>query len=75
MRTIEFTVPTEVILEFAEAMIKRNLTNSLTGTTDDGELLIEVEFDKAESDEVDELEEILEKLSSQIDEEEQDNED
>lgn len=71
MRTIEFTVPTEVIAEFVEEITKRNLSNSLTGTTEDGELIIVVEYDKAESNEVDELEEILGNLSDSIEDDEE----
>lgn len=71
MRTIEFTVPTEVITEFVEEITKRNLSNSLTGTTEDGELIIVVEYDKAENNEVDELEEILGNLSDSIEDDEE----
>lgn len=74
MRTIEFTVPTEVIVEFAEAMTTSNLTSSLTGTTEDGELLIEVEYDKAENDLVNELEEILEQLANELEEDDENDE-
>lgn len=73
MRKIEFTVNTEVIAEFVEAMTSRNLSNSLIGTTEEGELLIEVEYFKAEIDEVDELEEILEKLQDKDEDEEDEN--
>lgn len=68
MRTIEFTVPTEVIVEFADAMTTRNLTNSITGSTEDGDLVIDVEYEKNESDFVNELEEILEQLSNELEE-------
>ncbi|MGZ4049795.1 MAG: hypothetical protein ACXVPU_16410 [Bacteroidia bacterium] len=72
MRTVQFNVHTEVITEFVEAMTSRNLSNSVEGTTEEGEIIIEIEYEKKESDEVDELEEILEKLTDEIEEGEED---
>jgi capsular polysaccharide biosynthesis protein len=71
MRNAEFNVHPDVIVEFVEELTSRNLSNSLTGTTEDGEIIIEVEYDKTESNEVDELEEILEKLSNQMEDEQE----
>jgi len=62
MRKAEFEVPQEAMTEFADELVSRNLNNTVTGTTEDGEIIIEVEYDKDESDEVDELESILEKI-------------
>ncbi len=72
MRKVEFNVPTEVIAEFAEELTNREINNSITGTTEDDEIIIEVEYEKTESDAVDELEQILEKLCAQIENEEED---
>ncbi len=72
MRKVEFIVPTEIIVAFAEELTSREIKNSITGTTEDDEIIIEVEYDKNESDAVDELEEILEKLISQIEDEPED---
>jgi len=66
MRKVEFNVPTEVITEFAEELTNRDVSNSIIGTTEDDEIIIEVEYDKNESDAVDELEEILDKLISAL---------
>lgn len=71
MRNAEFNVHPDVIVEFVEELTSRNLSNSLTGTTEYGEIIIEVEYDKTEGNEVDELEEILEKLSSQMEDEQE----
>jgi hypothetical protein len=71
MRKAEFNVPSEVMAEFAQAMAERNLTNTITGSTEDGKIIIEVEYDKDETDEVDELEEVLETLNGQLEEEEE----
>ena len=64
MRKAEFEVPQEAMTEFADELASRNLNNTVTGTTKDGEIIIEVEYDKDESDNVDELEDILEKSVS-----------
>ncbi|HEX7413659.1 MAG TPA: hypothetical protein VF411_06390 [Bacteroidia bacterium] len=72
MRKVEFNVHPEIIVEFVEELTNRELSNSLIGTTEEGEITIEVEYLKTESAGVDELEEILEKLSAQIEEEEED---
>jgi hypothetical protein len=70
MRKIELFIPTEVLAEFSEELVKRNLTNSISGTTDDGEIVIEIEYNKSETDDVDALEELLEKLCEDLEEEE-----
>lgn len=62
MRKAEFIVPQHSAVEFADAMLERELKSSITGTTQDEELVIEVEYEKNETDQVDELEEILDKL-------------
>jgi len=71
MRKVEFNVPTEVITEFAEELTNRDVSNSIIGTTEDDEIIIEVEYEKSESEAVDELEAILEKLSAQIEDDEE----
>jgi capsular polysaccharide biosynthesis protein len=71
MRKVEFNVPTEVITEFAEELTNRDVSNSIIGTTEDDEIIIEVEYEKSESDAVDELEAILEKLCAEIENEEE----
>ena len=71
MRKVEFNVPTVVITEFAEELTNRDVSNSIIGTTEDDEIIIEVEYEKSESDLVDELETILEKLCTEIDDKEE----
>ncbi len=76
MRKAEFNVPSEVMAEFAGEMANRNLSNTVAGTNEDGEIIVEVEYDRDETDDVDELEEILAKfregLEEEIEEEEED---
>ena len=74
MRKAEFYVPSEVMAEFAQEMANRQLTNTVSGTTEDGEIVVEVEYDKDETKKVDELESILENLTEQLEEEEEEGE-
>ena len=74
MRKVEFNLHPLIIVEFVEELTNRDLNNSLIGVTEDDEIIIEVEYSKTESDQVDELEGILEKLSEQIEEEESEEE-
>ena len=67
MRKIEFEVPQDVIVDFAEELTNRNLTNTITGTSEDDKVIIEVNYEKEESDLVDELEEIFDDLTEEED--------
>lgn len=72
MRSAEFIVHPEIIIEFVDELVSRNVNNSIIGTTDDGEVIIKVDYEKNESAEIDELEEILDNLSAQLEDEEED---
>lgn len=74
MRKAEFNVPSEVMAEFAQELANKNLSNTVTGTTEESEIIVEVEYDREQSDEVDELEEILEKFREQLEEENEEDE-
>lgn len=67
MRTAQFAVPSEVMAEFANELAEHNLNNTITGTNE-GEILIKVEYERDESDAIDELEETLEELREQLEE-------
>lgn len=62
MGKVEFYVPSPVMVEFCDEIINSNLSNSIVATTDEDEIVIEVEFSKNESKAVDKLEELLETL-------------
>ena len=75
MRKVNFEVPTEVIGDFTEKLTELELENSIIGKTPEGDIEVEVYYEKSESRKVDELEEYLEELIEDIedyDEEEQD---
>ena len=52
MRNAEFNVHPDVMVEFVEELTSRDLSNSLIGTTEGGEIIIEVEYDKTENNEI-----------------------
>jgi capsular polysaccharide biosynthesis protein len=72
MRKAEFAVPSEVMAEFANEMAERELDNKVVGTTEDDEILVEVSYEKEETEIVDELETILDDLIGQVEEPEDD---
>lgn len=75
MRKAEFFVPSEVVVEFAEAMVNHNLRNTVSGTSEDGEdVIIEVEYGKEETKAIDELEKTLETLCEQLEAEQEEEE-
>ena len=50
-----FNVPADQIMVIAELLVEHELTNEIIGTTDDNELVIEVEYSRNERDAVNEL--------------------
>ena len=74
MRKAEFEVPSEVMAQFAQELTDRGLDNTINGTNEDGEVLVEVFYEKEEAKVVDQLEEILDKLREQIEEDEESDE-
>ena len=69
MRKAEFSVPSELMAQFAEEMAKRNFNNTITGATEEGEMLVEVSYERDEADEVDEVEDALEKIRENLEKE------
>lgn len=59
MRTKEFEVPTDFITEFAEALAEHELTNEINGVTEDGDIIIEVSYEKPDRANVFALTELL----------------
>ena len=74
MRKAEFTVPSEVMAEFANELAERDLDNKVVGTSEDDEILVEISYEKEETQVVDELEAILDNLREQIEEEDYEDE-
>jgi hypothetical protein len=59
MKTKEFYVPTDSIIEFAETLAESDLTHEITGVSEDDEIIIEVEYEKEQGATVLELIEML----------------
>lgn len=59
MRTKEFEVPSDFITEFAEALAEHELTNEINGVNEEGDILIEVSYEKTERATVFALTELL----------------
>ncbi len=75
MRKAEFAVPSEVMAEFADKLAEQDLENKVVGTNDDYEVLVEVEYERDQSKEIDVLEEYLNELREQIEEDEDEDDD
>lgn len=72
MRSKEFEVPTDFINEFAEALAEHELTNEINGVTEDGDILIEVSYEKNERASVFALTELLDDYHEGEESEEED---
>ena len=60
MRSKEFNVDVDSIVEFCEVLDKNDLTNKIVGVNDDEEIVIEVSYDSSERAAIFELMEITE---------------
>ena len=67
MKTKEINVPVEIIAEFADLLAEHNLTNEILGSTEDGEIIIEVQYEKKERQAVFDLLELVEDNSAEED--------
>ena len=61
-RTIQYPVPTHLLVEFAEELVNRDLQAVIAGSNEEGDILLTVEYDKDETSEVDKMEAFLQKL-------------
>ena len=59
MKTKELNVPQEIIEEFADLLAENNITNEIQGTTEDGDIIIRVEYEKEERQAIFELMELI----------------
>lgn len=74
MRKASMEVPADIIGDFTQKLTELGLENALIGTTDEGDIEVEVYYDKDDSELVDELEEYLEELKEQLNEEDDEGE-
>jgi hypothetical protein len=57
MRKAEFNVPVDLLEEFTDLLMETGLDNHITGRTSEGEITVGVNYEKSETQQVDELEE------------------
>ena len=67
MRTKEINVPVAIITEVADLLAEHDLTNEIMGSTEDGEIIIEVQYEKEERKAVFELLELVEDYETEED--------
>lgn len=60
MRTKQFSVSDESIVEFSEMLEENNLTGTITGVNEDSEIQIDVEYDRDKREVILDLMELLE---------------
>lgn len=75
MRKIEFEVPSEVFGDFTEKLAETGLDNRVLGRNEDDEIEIEVNYEKSDAGLIDELEEHLHDLKTELESEEEEEED
>jgi len=64
MKTKEINVPVICIAEFADLLAEYDLTNEIMGSTEAGEIIVEVQYEKEERQAVFELLELVEDYSA-----------
>lgn len=74
MRKIEFEVPSEVFGDFTEKLAETGLDNRVLGRNEDDEIEIEVNYEKSDAGLIDELEEHLHDLKTELESEEEEEE-
>lgn len=72
MRRKEFEVPTEVMAEFADALQEHGLNNSLQCSNEDGEIVVQIEYDTDDREAVLLLSEMIDDYRKEKEEEEDD---
>lgn len=71
MRKYQFDVPAERITEFVEQLVNLDLDNTITGITEDNEIVIEVDYEKQDEEAIDGLELLVERIREELEEEEE----
>jgi hypothetical protein len=60
MKTREFYVPLDSMVEFAEMLDEKEISNIIIGVSEDDEIIITVSYDKSEREAILDLEDLLE---------------
>ena len=60
MKTREFYVPVDSMIEFAEMLDEKEISNTIIGVSEDDEIIVTVSYDKSEREAIFDLEDLLE---------------
>jgi hypothetical protein len=72
MKTKELNVPAEIMTDFANLIADHEIDNEIMGATDEGEIIIEVRYEKEDRQGIFELMEMIDDYYSEEEEENQD---
>jgi hypothetical protein len=68
MRTKEFEVPVEIIAEFADAIAEHDLDNEILGSTEEGEIIVEISYEPKQRHSILVLTELIEDYQNEQEE-------
>lgn len=60
MRTREFNIPTGILADVADKILEHDLVNEISGSTEDGEIIVEISYEKNQREVVFDIQEIIE---------------
>lgn len=72
MKTKELIVPVDAIVEVAKMLEVAQISNTITGTTEDEEIIVEIKYEHEDRQIVSDLEDIIENCTEEEDEEDND---
>ncbi len=75
MKSRTFNVPEELIVEFAQVLGKHDLANSIEGTTKQGEVIIEVDYETPQRKVIHELHDLIDDFNEEEEDDENEDED
>jgi len=75
MRNTVFYVPKKAIKEVAQYIGDNDLTNSINGLSEDGEIILDVDYEKEDSEAIEGLHTILESYQEEYQTEDEDYQD
>lgn len=75
MRSRTFEVPLDVMGEFAQIVDDHELTNELNGVAENGDIIVNVDYEAAEKDVIDELHELVDQHNDDREEDDEEEDD
>lgn len=75
MRTRNFLVPQDLIIEFVEAIEEHGFDNCIVGTTPDSEIEISIDYETNQKKAINQLQDLIDEHNYEEDDDEEDDED